>query len=125
MADQDQGYNITPPADISLRNRLVAKLEEYKLRIIGDGEPWDHRPSDFAHKVYLRYRDSCYKAFVLETVLASDKQVFVKDLFREASKKWGSDLNVDNFNNAWGVIKEYCEGSLSSTTGGTGLPILS
>ena len=125
MVEEEQGRLIVPPTDRTLKQRLALKLEEYQGRISGKGKPWEFQHPELAHGLYEAYRDACYKAYVLEAVLKSDKPVDAWKLSQEMFAQWKDTFNLKDFSVACGVIDKYC-GNLPDepVRGGTGLPEL-
>lgn len=98
---------IVLPADETRKQRLRDKLTEYK----GRRHPYRHPELQM---------DTVCKITVLERLLR-DGQVNTWDLSREMVKTYGSGLDINAFNNACGVIKDYCETGGQNLRGGTGL----
>ena len=108
-------YKIVLPKDEVLKGKLERKLEEYKGRLekLDDG---------YKHPELIRRCniDSEYKIAVLERLLA-DGEVNTHAVSLELHKKYGI-IDIEAFNNAAGVIEDYCmTGGIKNTYGGTGL----
>ncbi len=87
--------------------QLYAKLEEYKRRL--------------GKRSGYSYMDTILKIRVLERLL-KDKRVKTHKLSLELSREFGSDFDVERFDNACGVIENYCLTGGERAHGGTGLP---
>ena len=98
---------IVLPENETHKTQLRRKLEEYKGRV----KPFR------APELQM---DTIYKMTVLERLLR-DGQVNTWELSREIAKTYGSDFDGHAFNNACGVIEDYCETGGQNTNGGTGL----
>lgn len=118
MSEVVKSPTIRLPEDRALQVRLTAKLEEYRKRV-EDERGFKH--PELAHKISLSYRDSLYKAAVLDQLLENG-EVRSWDLSLELQKEHGNDFDLERFNNACGVIAAYAEGRESETFDGTGLP---
>jgi len=108
MTEENQGHFIVPPTDEKLRCRLALKLKEYLNRVVGKREDWEFMHPKLAHLTYSDYRDSCYKAYILEAVLKSNEPVDTWKLRRELHDRWNDAFNIFDFCNACGVIDKYC-----------------
>lgn len=91
------------------RERLAAKLEEYRERI--RSRPYN--PPEFQ-------TDSYYKIAVLEALLAdgSATRSAVHDIIESRFNR----VDEREFHNAWGVIEKYVYAGGRGLHGGTGLP---
>ncbi len=112
----EEGPRIVLPENEFRVNALRAKLGEYKERLEGlkQGEPCMH-PQLFntlnSHPVY--------KYLILERLLEGgevDTQEFSLEL-----KELHGFFDVGNYNDAVGVIADYCETGGRNISGGTGL----
>jgi len=117
-----KNHTIVLPTDERLRERLRKKLIEYNARISEPGSPWEFQHPELAHKLYHDLRDACYKAHVLEMVLASAEPVDTRSLSLEMAEKYGDAFDLKQFSNACGVIAFYCGNNAKKAIGGTGLP---
>jgi len=98
---------IVLPEDEARKVQLRRKLEEYKKRML------PFRAPEFQ-------MDTICKVAVVERLLR-DGQVLTWELSREMVKTYGSGFDPNAFNNACGVIEDYCKTSGQNTSGGTGL----
>lgn len=96
------------PDDEMRKKQLQKKLEEYEKR----KDPFKH-PG-------LQMSNIC-KIEVLSRLL-KDGRVITFDLANEMFDRYGSYFDIDSFNVACGVIKDYCETGGKVVSGGTGLP---
>lgn len=95
------------PKDETRQQQLRDKLIEYRGRI----DP------------YLapeRQMDTIYKIAILERLL-HDGRVNIRELSRTMAKTHGSNFDVNLFNNACGVIEDYCKTGGKNLHSGTGL----
>jgi hypothetical protein len=114
---------ITPPTDPILKTSLDTKLSEYEMRIKGKGKPWENMHPEAAHNTYPGFRDAYYKAYVMKAVInAKGQPVDAWKLSADLVAEHGITFNVDDFNNACGVVCCYC-GNIpkEELQGGTGL----
>lgn len=95
------------PADEGRVDQLRKKLAEYESRIDGFRAP------------ELQMGAVCKKA-VLERLLR-DGTVNTHELSRELVQQYGSGFDPRAFNNACGVIEDYCQTGGKNVSGGTGL----
>ena len=112
---------ITPSTDPKLKEKLVKKLEEYRLRKAGKGTVWEYAAPSAAHMLYLDYRDALYKFEILTEVLKSKKPVNTFDISTKMAKRFGRNFDVVTFNVAASVISAYCGDTKNKLSGGTGL----
>lgn len=96
------------PDNETRKQQLKSKLVEYKERVSLYRAP------------ELQMGVIC-KITVLERLL-QDGQVNTHELSREMFETYGSGFSVHAFNNACGVIDDYCKTGGKNTSGGTGLP---
>ncbi len=96
---------ITLPVDPVRVAQLQAKLREYQGRI----------PSTTNQQLALLYRTKLLERLFRDGTV--ETWAFSKELATED----GGDLDVKAFNQACGVIRDYCETGGANTTGGTGL----
>lgn len=95
------------PDNETRKKQLQIKLFEYKKRISPYRAP------------EMQMSTIC-KISVLERLL-KDGQVDTEELSREMFEVYGSGFSVHAFNNACGVIDDYCKTGGKNTHGGTGL----
>lgn len=98
---------IVLPTNKARRQQLLGKLEEYRGRM-----------SDWHPELKM---DTIYKIVVLETLLR-DGQVYVEDLEFKMTNRYGAGFDSHAFDNACGVIRDYCETGGQNAFGGTGFP---
>lgn len=96
------------PEDKKRRQQLKNKLEEYEKRISPHRHPG------------LQMHAIC-KKIILERLL-KEGEINTWNLSLEMAKTYGSDFNLDDFNDACGVIDDYCQTGGANVKGGTGLP---
>jgi hypothetical protein len=101
-------------------NKLIVKalndkLLEYKERL---GAEMKEQP----YKAPEQYsNDTVYKIAVLDELLKNG-EVNTQELSRELKEKYGF-INIDDFDNACGVIEDYNETGGKNNSGGTGFKI--
>ncbi|MBI1975038.1 MAG: hypothetical protein HYS57_01605, partial [Parcubacteria group bacterium] len=100
---------IVLPDDETRKQQLRDKLTQYKGRV------HPYRAPELQMNM-----DTICKIAVLERLLC-DGQVSTWDLSREMAKTYGSGFDVNAFNNACGVIEDYCKTGGQNLRGGTGL----
>jgi hypothetical protein len=96
------GYVIEKPTDEKLVLALTLKLNQYRKRLEGQ-----HHISD------------AYKYRVLESILYTG-QVSLSELAKQITRE-GGDLNEDELDEAFAVIRNYVENDGVGNVGGTGL----
>ncbi|MEK7503001.1 MAG: hypothetical protein AAB556_00990 [Patescibacteria group bacterium] len=104
----DESPILVLPKDETRKQQLRKKLAEYRGRI------------DPSHAPETQMSAIC-KTTVLERLLR-DGQVKTYDLSLEMAEMYGSGFDVNKFNNACGVIDDYCKTGGQNVSGGTGLP---
>ncbi len=109
---RDEGPVIVLPDE--RREQLTTKLDEYRERL-------NDNPNMHPELQLLAGSDTMYKITVLQTLLDKGR-VSTFDLSREMAKKLGDHFNPQLFNEACGVMSDYCTTGGKNTTGGTGLP---
>jgi hypothetical protein len=102
------------PQDPNVRQGLEAKLDEYRGRIAKLAEQNPHITPEQIHST-----DAGYKAAIVEELLTTG-QVDTNEFSRRLMEMYGS-LHVNQFNNAVGVIDDYCKTGGENVIGGTGL----
>lgn len=99
--------------------QLRKKLEEYEARqekyAFIHPDRWGVAQKDNA------YKKNAYKKAVLERVLR-DRRIETWTISREMAATYEQNFDCDIFNNACGVIKDYCETGGQKVRRGTGLP---
>ncbi len=115
-----EGPKIVLPEDARLKAKLERKLEEYRGRMSKIKEEGDNK---FKHPELLfqingSYRGACYKASILERLLETG-EVNTWDISKELATEYGT-FDVQRFNNAAGVIDDYCTTGGKNCSGGTG-----
>ena len=98
-----------PPDDKERIAQLRHKLDEYKGRLAAN--PFQ------APELQM---DTICKIAIVEQLLEKG-EVNSWELSREMFKIYGSGFSGDWFNNAWGVITDYCQTGGTHVSGGTGL----
>lgn len=98
---------IVLPEDSGLRQQLEAKLVEYKGRY-----------DEYRHPELQM--DIICKIVVLEKLI-SDGKVDTFELSLQLADKYKDCFSVDSYNNACGVVEDYCLTGGKRTAGGTGL----
>ena len=112
------------PGTETLRKQLALKLEEYHLRVVGKGQPWEYQHPEQAHMLHYDFRDACYKHDILKAVLEAKEPVSAWNLSLELKKRYKDHFAPDQFSNACEVITMYVTGKSDKPLlrPGTGLP---
>ncbi len=101
------------PNDPVTKEKLEGKLSEYKKRM---NKSIEQNPCIAPEAIYCT--DVGYKAAIVERLF--DKGlVNLSDFAIELQKKYGI-INIDDYNNAAGVIDDYCTTGGKNTKDGTG-----
>ena len=101
------------PNDPATKEKLEGKLNDYKKRI---GESIKQNPGIAPEAIFCT--DAGYKAAIVERLF--DKGlVNLSEFAKELKRKYGF-INTEDYNNAAGVIDDYCTTGGKNTTGGTG-----
>ena len=104
---EQKSPTIALPTDEARKQQLQDKLEEYRGRM----DPY-RAPE-------MQMGTIC-KIAVLEQLLR-DGEVNTFELSLEMSKKYGSGFDHNAFNNACGVVEDYCKTGGQNVSRGTGL----
>ncbi len=122
MSDSQANYTFTLPDDPALLAQLQQKLVEYnKSKSERVSFPGNVDSETLAHQCNAGYRDALYKHTVLVTLLR-DKRVVTNQLCLRMRAQYRELFNIDDFENACGVIAGYLGQHGEQTAGGTGLP---
>jgi hypothetical protein len=105
------------PDDEERVEQLKRKLEEYRERIASA-----HRANPNKHPGFINLvmADALYKKEILERLLR-DGQVNTWVLSLELGNTYGPNFDLEVFDNACGVIDDYCKTGGASIIRGTGL----
>ena len=121
MAREDKSPVIRLPEDEGRVEQLERKLIEYQDRLERHRKKiMKEHPYWAPEQIEMYLSDTKYKILVLSRVL-KDKEVRTYDLSRELIKLEGGLFSVDNYQNACGVIDDYCTTGGQRAHGGTGL----
>ena len=115
--EKENSPKIKLPKDPDLVKRLQDKLEEYKQRLEKEKKEVDdgyRAPELVIHML----AETNYKIAVLEKLFL-EGEVNTYELSRELNSR-DKQLNSDAFNNACGVIDDYCTTGGKNTQGGSG-----
>jgi hypothetical protein len=103
------------PEDPALVRALENKLKEYEDRVA-------ERAKDVAYQApEAANLDLQYRIIILEDLLSGNGSLSVDQALVAAKATYGDALHVDDFNNAFGVVRNYVENAGQGNSGGTGL----
>lgn len=114
--EKEESPKIELPKDAEVVKRLQNKLKDYKQRLAEEKKKID--PYKAPEQVFHILADTNYKIAVLEKVLL-EGEVNTFELSRELNSQDGQ-FDSGAFNNACGVIEDYCSTGGKNTRGGTG-----
>lgn len=102
------------PEDPALLRALANKRKEY-------GERLQERSKDAAYQApEAASLDLQYRIQIIDSLLSGDGSLSVDQAVELAQDAYG-DLHADDFNNAFGVVRNYLENAGQGNLGGTGL----
>jgi len=105
------------PEDESIKGALEKKLEEYKRRLNKSIEKEPCMHPELLSQVDPTYIDSLYKVVITEKLL-KEGVVDTFELSKEIVRDYGF-FNVSGYNNAAGVIDDYCKTGGKNTSKGS------
>jgi hypothetical protein len=114
--ENQESPKIKLPKDPEIIKKLQNKLRDYKQRFASEQQKIDgHKAPE---QVFHILADTNYKIAVLEKVLL-EGEASTHELSRELNAKDGQ-FDAHAFNNACGVVEDYCSTGGKNTRGGTG-----
>ncbi|MBP9781761.1 hypothetical protein KBC89_03840 [Candidatus Woesebacteria bacterium] len=105
---------LTRPEDPALLRALANKRKDYEARVQERSKDAGHQAPEAADL------DIQYRILILDSLLSGDGSLSVDQAIELAQDTYG-ELHADEFNTAFGVVRNYVEKAGQGNEGGTGL----